>query len=128
MRPLFLAALLVCAPLAHAQTTDNSAASLEGLWESRTDFGAGLSGELVVSRNGQGWVAQVGDVHARGDGLSFDFPDGQGRFAGIETPGGRTIEGWWTQPPGPAGQAYTTPMRLSARGRVLVVGQFEFPD
>lgn len=110
------AALALSVAVAHAQTAaiDESAAGLEGVWASHAAFGPELSGELVITREGDVWRGSLGGLNAQGASLDIVFPNDQGRFHGVLADRGRVIEGWWTQPPGLPGQAYATPMRLEA--------------
>jgi CubicO group peptidase (beta-lactamase class C family) len=87
---------------------------VQGIWTSRLDMGPSLRGELVIGREASGWRATIGAVEARSNSLDFMFPDNAGRF---------TSDGdssWWMQPPGLAGVAYATPVRLlrAADGRM----------
>lgn len=114
MKLLILAAVMaLAAPMAHAQVPAvDSVAPLEGLWVSENQFGPALSGEIEISRESAGWSARLAGAEARAAALDLEFPDGQGRFAGVVADHGRAIDGMWFQPPGLPGQAYATPMRL----------------
>ncbi len=115
MRMLFAALALACAAIeAHAQEAD-PVARFEGLWASTMPFESGHSGPLSVRRDGEGWLWRVGESAVHTDALALELEDGRGRFDGRLSRDGRRIEGWWTQPPGLPGQAYTTPVVLAAR-------------
>lgn len=114
MKALILAtAMTLAAAVAHAQiAASDSVAPLEGLWVSENEFGPALSGEIGISRDSAGWSARLAGAEARAAALDLEFPDGQGRFAGLVVDRGRAIDGMWFQPQGLPGQAYATPMRL----------------
>ena len=73
-----LAAMLMLAP-AHAQETDASA--LEGYWASEPVGIGQASAPLTITRNGEGWRAEMNGAEAQfegeGDALRFSFPDSQ---------------------------------------------------
>ncbi|HRE61684.1 MAG TPA: serine hydrolase domain-containing protein [Micropepsaceae bacterium] len=103
---------------AHAE---DDPASLAGKWISQNDFGPGPSGELVLEVVGEGWLAHHGIVEGEvinaGDArVAVIFADSGSRFDGtIDIAQGR-MDGWWTQPPGPAGMAFATPVTLIHNG------------
>lgn len=55
----------------------------------------------------------IGALSVTSATLNLTAPDGQGRFTAPESPTGDVFWGWWEQPPGPAGQAYATPVMLT---------------
>lgn len=132
---VLLLAMFLASP-AQAQQID-PARELIGLWAAELDFGPALRGELVLSRNGDGWTARIMDAEhgfaAAGDEIRFALPDGRGGFRGRLTEDGRAVEGFWLQPsgetedrqdPGGSGQPFATPMTLeradgSWRGHVV---------
>jgi CubicO group peptidase (beta-lactamase class C family) len=119
VKPIVMAVALALAPLAHAQTVvDDSAAPLEGLWVSESSYGPALRGDLIVTQENGGWRATIAGAEARapahGAEVSFAFPDQLGDFHGSVH--GRTMEGFWRQPPGLGEQGYATPLRLERVG------------
>lgn len=110
MRALVCAAALLLSGAAHAEAPT----ALQGRWEDRKDFGPASRGELVLTHEDGAWHAELGDATAHGASLDLTFADDQGRFSGARR--GRTIVGWWRQPPGLPGQAYMTPVTLYQDG------------
>lgn len=114
MRALLATLGLALTPVAAVAQDADPIARFEGLWASQMPFDSGYSGALSVRRDGEDWLWRVDDVEVRTETLTFEVADGRGQFAGRWSRDGRRIEGWWTQPPGLPGQAYATPVVLSA--------------
>ena len=104
--------------------------SLLGIWASESTFGPELRGELTIAREGSSWRATLAGARSEfevtGDAVRFAFPNGQGKFRGVMTEGGRAIRGFWLQPfgtseerPSPVGsrQPFATPLVLQRAGR-----------
>ena len=94
---------------------------LLGIWASETTFTPALRGELVVTRSGSDWRAQLGSVEApfrnTGDSVRFAFPGDLGQFRGILIEHSRSIKGFWIQPAGMTlGNAYASPLTLRSKG------------
>ncbi len=109
--PFVTAALwLSLAASAHAQSTD-----LAGLWEAALRFGPDVRGSLIIHRTPDGWRADIAGFSVpprlRDESLSFELPDGKGRFRGRWSAG--EIHGQWIQPPTRySGRSYATPVTL----------------
>ncbi len=95
---LALATLLASLSLASAPP---AASDFTGLWEARRSFGPEVRGELVMTREGRSWTAEIGPyrlpVTQEGCWLSFEVPGDRGSFRGCLETGG-PIVGHWTQP------------------------------
>ncbi len=113
MKYIILATACFAAAPVCAQSA--SMAEVEGLWSAHLDFGPETEGDLTIKRQGDDWTATIAGQTVAATELSFTFEDGD-TFDGAITADG-AIEGWWTQPPGFWGQAYATPLRLSADGK-----------
>ncbi len=107
--------------LAAPACAEDDLAALGGMWISQNDFGPGPSGELVLEVIGEGWRAVYGGeegevIHTDGTAISIAFANSGSRFDGtIDIAQGR-MDGWWTQPPGPPGMAFATPVTLNHSG------------
>jgi hypothetical protein len=103
----------------HAQPNTDS---LLGVWRYQERAEPALHGPLTLTRQGAVWRAEIAGRRAVGKGsgndLRLSFPNGLGQFRGRLADGGHAIEGFWVQPPGPAGsrQSYATPVTLSISG------------
>jgi CubicO group peptidase (beta-lactamase class C family) len=115
MRNLIAALTLALAPVSVVAQEVDPVARFEGLWAQQLSFPSGFAGALSVRRDGAGWLWRVGEAEVRTQTLTLVLEDGGGRFVGRLSRDGRRIEGWWTQPPGLPGQAFTTPVVLGAR-------------
>ncbi len=113
---MLAAVALALMPMSAGAQEVDPIARFEGTWAQQLSFPSGFSGMLSVRRGGVGWLWRVGDMDVRTDVLALELENGRGRFEGRLSSDGRRIEGWWTQPPGLPGQAYTTPVVLSASG------------
>ncbi len=115
MKRLVAILLLLGLPAAEAQipASDDSAASLAGLWSSESDFSPALRGTLAITQVDGMWRGTLAGAETRAAILDLDFGADGGSFHGALSASGDTIEGWWTQPPGLPGQAYATPLRLA---------------
>lgn len=127
IRSMWIALVVFFACFSPAASADDS---LVGLWASETTFGPALHGELTVAREGSGWRATLASAESRfnvtGDAIRFVFPGPLGQFRGMMADHGRTITGFWLQPPGtteerpsPVGsrQPFATPLVLQRAGR-----------
>jgi hypothetical protein len=110
---------------AAAQTSD-----LEGLWVVEREYAPTLRGELVVSRQGDAWRAEIAgagvEIAGADETLRFDFGD-HGAFRGRLVSG--AIQGVWLQPnsdaenrddPTATSQAFATPLTLNRRAADMV--------
>jgi CubicO group peptidase (beta-lactamase class C family) len=111
---MIAALALTLAPVSATAQGADPVSPFEGVWAQQISFPSGFSGNLSVRRNGAAWLWRVGDEEVRTGALAFALDEGRGRFDGSLSRDGRRIEGWWTQPPGLPGQAYTTPVVLTA--------------
>ena len=116
-----LARWFACASLmiGAAVPAEPAGTDLEGLWVAHARYGPDVRGRLMILRRGNSLVADVVGfsvpVDQQGKKLSFDLPDGKGRFRG-EHVGGQ-IDGHWIQPVTVEGGArYATPLILRADG------------
>jgi len=103
-----------------AGQTPSPADPLLGIWASETTFSPALRGELVVTRSGSDWRAQLGSVEAAfrntGDSVRFAFPGDLGQFRGILIEHSRSIRGFWIQPVGVTlGNAYASPLTIRSK-------------
>lgn len=103
---IFGAALIALACASAPALAQSDLGALQGVWTTRLDMGPELRGDLIVSRDQQGWRASIGAAEARSEAQDFTFPNEGGRFLG------RGDMGWWIQPPGLPGMAFATPVRL----------------
>lgn len=116
--PVFLLALvLVNAPA----TAVLAAEELVGLWKAKRRFGPDARGTVILERSGSTFTADmVGlrlPVAVAGSELSFELPNGQGRFRGSRR--GADIHGQWYPPPSTAqftGGTFASPVHLAADG------------
>ncbi len=117
MKRLVAILLLLGLPAqAQVPASDDSAASLAGLWSSESDFSPALRGTLAITQVDGMWRGTLAGAEARAAILDLDFGADGGRFHGALSASGDAIEGWWAQPPGLPGQAYATPLRLARTG------------
>lgn len=102
-----------------AGQTPSPADPLIGIWASETTFTPPLRGELVVTRTGSDWLAQLGSVatHFRttGDSVRFAFPGDLGQFRGMLIEHSRAIKGFWIQSPGMILGPYASPLTLRSK-------------
>jgi CubicO group peptidase (beta-lactamase class C family) len=117
--PTTLAALLLAATPVPAAADDAPAPDLTGLWRASRRFGPEVQGTLLMMRDGAGWRAEIAGfsvpVQARGNALSFDLPDGKGRFRGVRS--GPNVIGHWIQARTvTSGNDYATPLTLRPDG------------
>jgi hypothetical protein len=79
-----------------------SAKELAGLWEAKRRFGPDIRGTLLIKRSGGGWSAEIAGrfapVKLDGDSISFELPDGKGKFLGRFEARRTKIVGHWIQP------------------------------
>ncbi|MEO7755964.1 MAG: hypothetical protein ABIS07_05265, partial [Dokdonella sp.] len=105
---------------ASAQQTSVTASTnddLAGLWKAQRWFGLAVRGRLDITHEADGWHADIAGhavaVKAEGDALSFELPNGEGRFEGrVER---ARILGHWYPPPSSAtfaGGIFVSPVRL----------------
>jgi CubicO group peptidase (beta-lactamase class C family) len=91
--------VLASTPAVAASQTAPSDGELGGLWALETQFVSFPSGELVVERRGDRWLAtfagQTVDVEATGDRLEAAFAEGVGAFRGKRPEGDGPLEGYW---------------------------------
>jgi CubicO group peptidase (beta-lactamase class C family) len=114
---LALCALLLAPAAAPAQV--NAPQNLEGLWVAKARYGPDVRGPLMIRHGGDGLVADIAGfvvaVKQQGRSLTFELPDGKGRFRGVRS--GNAIAGQWIQLPADGGVAFATPVTLSADSR-----------
>lgn len=122
MRPILLSVLAAGLVTASAPAQQPASPTLEGLWVAEQRYGPDIHGNLLIMARGGELVADIAGftvpVKQQGQRLSFELPDGRGRFRGIRR--GGVIDGHWIQPPAvEAGARFSTPMRLRPddRGR-----------
>jgi CubicO group peptidase (beta-lactamase class C family) len=106
--------------LAAAVIAQRADKPLEGLWVAQQRYGPEIRGTLMIVPRDAGLVADIGGfsvpIRRQGERLSFELPDGKGRFRGVTRDG--TIEGQWIQAVTIEGGArYATPVVLRADGR-----------
>jgi CubicO group peptidase (beta-lactamase class C family) len=121
-------AALAAAP---AQTASDRAPDLGGLWSAKQRFGPDVRGPLFLLRDNSSWRADIAGfsvpVRAEGSRLSFELPDGKGRFRGQLHD--RAIEGQWIQEKSIGGGIeYASPVTLRAdsgrwRGEVVPLAE-----
>ncbi|MEM9057028.1 MAG: hypothetical protein AAGD86_06105, partial [Pseudomonadota bacterium] len=124
-------ALAALAAAAGANAQEAPPGAWEGVWVAEGDFGPRLDGPVSLHRLDNGWLAQVQGESAvvrrtrQDDGTvhwAFSMLD-QGRFAGVQRPGGAAIAGHWLQPPGAIqGYPIATPVSLTPAGDDAFVG------
>ena len=90
---------------------------LIGLWGSERVFGPLVQGMLTLDSRSGVWHASIAgfDVPAAKDkdGIHFELPAQSGSFHGHLSADGKTVQGFWIQPPGVTlGSAYATPVTL----------------
>ena len=113
-----LAAFLYAAPPPDAGVAAD-ASELVGLWGAERMLGPEVSGDLVIARDRDGWLARIGPFEARapadGQRVHFELSGARGEFRGqIER--GR-LTGHWIQPPTRLeGNRYATPVTLAPDG------------
>jgi hypothetical protein len=105
---------------AGAQSPAAPAEELEGLWKANRIFTPTARGPLILERQGATYVADmVGQrfkVRMDSGELSFQLPDGQGKFLG-KLQGDGNILGHWYPPNSPSGFDRIVPVTLRATGR-----------
>ncbi len=116
-------ALLLPSP-ARAQSP-STPPDLSGLWAAQVRFSP-VAGPLLLLKNGLEWTADIAGfrVPARMDGpaISFELPDGLGRFRGRRQ--GADITGQWiAAPTQSSGMPFATPVVLAARGNETWAGE-----
>jgi CubicO group peptidase (beta-lactamase class C family) len=117
---LVLAAAASLTPITTAQT--NSANQFVGLWEAKRRFGPDVRGALLLRQTGSRWQAEIAGRAAQakmaGDSISFELPNGEGKFEG-KFDGRRTkITGLWVQQRTlESGVHYAQPLTLEKYGR-----------
>jgi len=81
-----------------ASAQSNQAKELVGLWEAKQRFGPDVRGTLLIKQTGDGWQAEIAGHIAQaktsGDSISFELPDGKGKFQGNPYKG-RTIQAFF---------------------------------
>jgi hypothetical protein len=101
-------------------TQSNSAKELTGLWEAKRRFGPEVRGTLFVRQTGGTWQAEIAGrfapVKLEGDSVSFELPDGQGKFRGRFDARRTKIVGHWTQPQGVEISPLASPVTLTKHG------------
>jgi CubicO group peptidase (beta-lactamase class C family) len=115
VRLVTAALALLLAPAVWAQESD----ALIGLWAAEAKFPS-LSGELSVHRTGSQWTAAIAHERTRftttRNDIRFAFGE-RGSFRGRMSPDGRTIDGFWVQPPGKTRvYSFATPTTLRRTG------------
>src|SRR5687767_3290722 len=85
---LAVAMCLACftSPLRTSRAQGASAKELAGLWEAKKRFGPQVRGTLFIRQTGDNWQAEIAGrfapVRLERDSVSFELPDGQGKFRG----------------------------------------------
>jgi hypothetical protein len=77
-----------------------STRDLAGLWQARQRFGPDIRGPLLLQRQVDYWLAELGRrALARwcGDTITFELPDSLGSFRGRLHQNERRIKGHWSQ-------------------------------
>src|SRR5688572_16258843 len=80
--------LLISAMISARSVTpqSNLAKEMVGLWEAKKRFGPEVRGTLFVRQSGATWQAEIAGrfapVKLEADYVSFELPDGQGKFRG----------------------------------------------
>src|SRR5215471_5196602 len=106
-----------------AQSPNDAADKLEGLWGVEQTLGPKVKGQLIIRRTGNyelhariaGFDAKV---ERKGDEVSFALPEDAGVFRGHLSPKEGTITGHWIQPPaGPYNLRYASPVMLRSSGK-----------
>ena len=139
-----VAAALLALPAIAGDSPNVTAGDFAGLWEARRYFGPEVRGELVLTREGDVWTAEIGAHRVRatveGCWISFVVPGDRGSFrgcleagdleaGGLETGGletGGPVVGHWTQPrTAHAGLEAASPVVLERVGRHRWVGEVE---
>ena len=99
----------------------NSAKELAGLWEAKKRFGPEVRGTLFIRQTGANWQAEIAGrfapVKLEGDSISFELPDGKGKFRGKFDARRTKIVGHWTQPQGVEISPLASPVTLTKHGR-----------
>lgn len=113
-----LTAIVSAAPSPDAGATADPS-KLVGLWGAERVLGPELSGDLVVTREGEGWLARIGPFETRsraeGPRVHLQFPGERGEFRG-QLERGR-LTGHWIQPPTKLENTrYATPVTLAPDG------------
>lgn len=115
--------LLFSSPAVRVSTTQSSSArELAGLWEAKRRFGPDIRGSLLVRQMGGRWQAEIAGyaVPAKpdGDSISFELPDGLGKFQGKFDARHATLNGLWIQQRTlGSGTPYAQPLTLTKYGR-----------
>lgn len=104
MRSVVMAAglALACgAAAARAQTALEGGPA--GLWGHEAVLGPRVRGEVLLQRAGALWTLRAAGLEAaasaRGDSIRISLPGGQGMLRARVEDGGRTVRGFWIQPP-----------------------------
>lgn len=104
-----------------AKAQGNSAKELVGLWEAKKRFGPEVRGTLFVRQTGATWQAEIAGrfapVKLEGDDISFELPNGQGKFRGRFDARRTKVVGHWTQPQGVEISPLASPVTLTKHGR-----------
>lgn len=107
--------------IATAQAQADSAKELIGLWEAKRRFGPDVRGTLLIRQTGGNWEAEIAGrfapVKLDGDSISFELPDGLGKFRGKFDPRRTKIVGHWIQPQGVEISPLASPVTLTKYGR-----------
>jgi CubicO group peptidase (beta-lactamase class C family) len=108
--------------------SDESGASLVGLWGGELVFAPFARGELTVDGREAQWHAEIAGFEASvdrtGGAIRFALPDGQGEFRGRLSEDSKTIFGHWVQSNrGMLNQRYATPVQLVAAGAPVWRGE-----
>lgn len=112
--------LSVAPPPQTANAQANSAKELAGLWEAKQRFGPEVRGTLFVRQAGDRWQAEIAGrfatVKIDRDSVSFELPDGHGKFRGRFDTRRTKIVGHWTQPQGVEISPLASPVTLTKHG------------
>ena len=126
--PIACLVLLIVRPCVAADAPATSPDKLIGLWGSERVFGPVAQGTLTIDSRGQTWRAQISGFQVQVDhtqgGVTFNLPGKQGSFRGRLGANGKSISGFWIQPPGVTLQsAYATPVTLTRAQSGIWQGQ-----
>lgn len=115
---IICALIFVNANLRSAKAQADSAKELVGLWEAKRRFGLDVRGALLVKQSNGKWEAEIAGrfatVKLEGDSISFELPDGKGKFQGKFDARRMNIVGHWIQPGTIAnGSPYASPVTLA---------------
>lgn len=109
--------LSAATPARRAVAQAGSAKELVGLWEAKRRFGPDIFGNLLVRQMSGGWQAEIAGhsapVKLDNDSISFELPDGLGKFQGKFDARRAKIAGLWTQQTTfTSGTPYAQPLAL----------------